>query len=1298
MEDPVSVESSVSASQVAESSRPVSFRGKSVSPSDSGGHRTQDKRRNRHSRAPSYCAELVKSNGPAVATGTGNEPDGSRAPRSSKESQTRAVDMCGVNEVVELVIGGHIFFASESTLRRSKTLQQLLQKVSVKQSQGSGESCKTGNRVPESECNQLSSCFSEGGYSLADLSATAEPGPTTSPSVRSVFVDRDPYRFSFVLDYLRNGQLDVRETSDGQKVYREALALGNPSGGTGDFSGNVHYRGCRVGDSDEKRDGAFNSACLSLVSLRCEFDYFGIDWPSRCLRCEVLFDPSRCQQLSADSVDPSGYALGLQHDVSDNDPSASAVGQTSSTSAAFPPARGDGGPEVKCYYHPGELIEIDLSSSECGDTGARKKALERQRAERRKLLYYTCCNRREDAIGCQAGAHLSEEEALARALRRRSPPTASCGAHEDGGRLLRTAAASTGDLGCDKSVLETETVECGGESETAKQVAVQQSIAVAMSACETAAFRRMQKEHGACFSPEDGANCGSGHADGQWRAPARCDSTLRCDAAEKREAGAPEPQNSWPSGAKSSPSNPESSLCRADSLSCSGADFAGGSPYAASGLQMPQYPGASVCSTSSPGVGYPLTVQYSQQTAQGAAVWSGGPDASPPSSVSADPQHGGFPGAYLPAYSVGVARPERTSPGANNSASMTLYSQPAAPRYQIGSSVPPLVSSSWACPFYYVPGPSVPPSSAHGVTNLLLAPHQSQSEPAQLLHHQMNAQQASLYAWEAIAASGAPMQAAKPHDSRVVCGLAAAPKKPAGGAFFCPWQEPPSEALSQGASTAGCSWPQEQHGHHQQCLVQEPQFLHLPFQQPHDVPSMPSAVRTSQATPPEAAARSEVVEQLGDSPRLHDAERQRRTGEIAPREGDTDEKGRSLQSDPEGERDTSRRPLSSMDSSEEMGSESPAGAGGGAAKSAGESHGLSLTQGGASPGAGGLGGESRSDASHSSSRRRRTGRAGASKRHQANACTSEGREESQGQLDYQAETCVVSQEDYGLPAEASEPCCQKRLEETRTPSCESPTARKKEVDVLCRDKKQGTNRPGRTNRRTPDCAVFGSWQSTDIEDTPTLDCGATAAGDAPDKSLTVEVFQNQHERCTCEAADASAWDRICSAGGLESPLASRCTRVTNAEDECCGFPDSGIGCNQVSASAAAPKGACSAHGSGASGKGSCAMNPLFKTKMCPLLKAGLCPKTARRCKFAHALQELRPTAEFYKTQMCSFWMMGFCRAGISCRHAHGEDELKVRPIGESRPLVEGRKVGDRRLPASNDALETSANSTSQLRP
>eukprot|EP00922_Rhytidocystis_sp_ex-Travisia-forbesii_P054007 GHVS01080135.1.p1 GENE.GHVS01080135.1~~GHVS01080135.1.p1 ORF type:complete len:770 (-),score=225.65 GHVS01080135.1:150-2306(-) len=66
----------------------------------------------------------------------------------------------------------------------------------------------------------------------------------------------------------------------------------------------------------------------------------------------------------------------------------------------------------------------------------------------------------------------------------------------------------------------------------------------------------------------------------------------------------------------------------------------------------------------------------------------------------------------------------------------------------------------------------------------------------------------------------------------------------------------------------------------------------------------------------------------------------------------------------------------------------------------------------------------------------------------------------------------------------------------------------------------------------------------------------------------------------------------------------------------------------------------------------------YKTKMCPYRKAGICPKLDQECQYAHCLSELRGTSQFYKRDLCAFWLAGHCRAQQNCRHAHGTAEMQ----------------------------------------
>ncbi|OEH76903.1 zinc finger c-x8-c-x5-c-x3-h type protein [Cyclospora cayetanensis] len=58
------------------------------------------------------------------------------------------------------------------------------------------------------------------------------------------------------------------------------------------------------------------------------------------------------------------------------------------------------------------------------------------------------------------------------------------------------------------------------------------------------------------------------------------------------------------------------------------------------------------------------------------------------------------------------------------------------------------------------------------------------------------------------------------------------------------------------------------------------------------------------------------------------------------------------------------------------------------------------------------------------------------------------------------------------------------------------------------------------------------------------------------------------------------------------------------------------------------------------------------------------------CKFAHSVEELRSTPEFFKTAVCPLHAAGgpkACPSGAACRFAHGEAELRPRPHAGSFP-------------------------------
>jgi len=72
---------------------------------------------------------------------------------------------------------------------------------------------------------------------------------------------------------------------------------------------------------------------------------------------------------------------------------------------------------------------------------------------------------------------------------------------------------------------------------------------------------------------------------------------------------------------------------------------------------------------------------------------------------------------------------------------------------------------------------------------------------------------------------------------------------------------------------------------------------------------------------------------------------------------------------------------------------------------------------------------------------------------------------------------------------------------------------------------------------------------------------------------------------------------------------------------------------------------------------------LTRTSLCRKLENCTDPK----CSFAHSPEELRATNKFYKTSLCKFHMVGRCRLGKDCRHAHGEEELQPAPVQSGVP-------------------------------
>eukprot|EP01066_Platyproteum_vivax_P009708 Platyproteum_vivax@DN4290_c0_g1_i1.p1 len=68
------------------------------------------------------------------------------------------------------------------------------------------------------------------------------------------------------------------------------------------------------------------------------------------------------------------------------------------------------------------------------------------------------------------------------------------------------------------------------------------------------------------------------------------------------------------------------------------------------------------------------------------------------------------------------------------------------------------------------------------------------------------------------------------------------------------------------------------------------------------------------------------------------------------------------------------------------------------------------------------------------------------------------------------------------------------------------------------------------------------------------------------------------------------------------------------------------------------------------------MPNLTKTSLCKAWKAlGSCDK-GEKCQYAHGPDELRATLDMFKKNVCFMWLRGKCKAGVYCRHAHGDRE------------------------------------------
>ncbi|XP_053990964.1 uncharacterized protein LOC128883028 isoform X2 [Hylaeus volcanicus] len=95
---------------------------------------------------------------------------------------------------------------------------------------------------------------------------------------------------------------------------------------------------------------------------------------------------------------------------------------------------------------------------------------------------------------------------------------------------------------------------------------------------------------------------------------------------------------------------------------------------------------------------------------------------------------------------------------------------------------------------------------------------------------------------------------------------------------------------------------------------------------------------------------------------------------------------------------------------------------------------------------------------------------------------------------------------------------------------------------------------------------------------------------------------------------------------------------------------------------------------------------LTKTKLCENYIKGLCYDS--KCKWAHGRHELRSTENFYKTSLCKYWLNSICYAGESCRHAHGEAELRE-PKVPARVCLQNNKTRHSHLNTGNPDISPS---------
>ncbi|PHJ26070.1 zinc finger (ccch type) motif-containing protein [Cystoisospora suis] len=1180
-----------------------------------------------------------------------------------------------------IVVGGQTFYASLSTFRRSKTLRAYLERASVIaphwQSHEDGPS-KQGD-VSEG-----------GGQDVADPSVGADDSflgsglvpvlvsgttPSEKPKSSRIFIDRDPQLFTVVLAYLRNGQLDLphgagvddRAGTGGENSISEERHPPRRSLEGDEIAGNATAAG-------QGAHGSSLTLAFPLNSLRREFDFYGLEWPSCCMRCGLLFDRSRGSRPGPAASSELQNARSVEATNSGNLRAAEVV---------------EGDSEPRCYFHPGQLVAVDLPLS-----GANVRPGREGRRHDSQQLYYTCCHRREGAVGCRTGFHLSEEEAVAGLIklqireRTASPsstqqpaslPTVQHNSRENG----RASAHVPSEIPVHSASIKREVTE---------HDTLHSSVALAMRACEAEALRRMQDSvmastglagAGEQVSSVTGLTAADAHTEEQGGdqsdiARRRVGGSEEIVGGNSSDADGPDKrdlfaQNSTvvsPPGSRSDmlypfacgvvPTAPTNGGTSAELFETASARLS--------------YADSTYSHRSSRDQGLMYVSPYRRQEGDIGSLWQAPGIGHPGAALMTNHQASATPcstshltGAYISPYTL-------MTPGAcgtrSDAAGVVTSLVPAAGYCSHCGSQPsregPYTPHAGVTPCVVFPVPLyyVPQGTQDRVTAARL--HAPAELGAQLRSVEPVQRPQQLYTWGAVGNGDERSQIDQQHELQSYGTLAPMMGQRGEGEnvqiYKCPYLDPAAAAACQQKAVGWYTqWARDEQAFmaHQQQHAPH-QFLQLQRQtgvyETHV--SQLECNAAGMAEHPEVADGSERALGGGMAGYSH------LTGQLiapaassssggSPVGGTRKDAGRTIQ----GENGVSVPENESVGSrcEDDRRTEGSQGCGEGSGSSSRERD-----------------ARSRDDSSTGTS----NGGCVASGKPES-GCASHGREQQVGSFDPSPGVC----------SDARSTTDEAQFS-TLTDTTEDHYVRGQEAT-----RARGTSFYGNSSSRvdengggvTPDYTAWGCWQSGDIEDTPTLDCGSVMAADAEVRESPKRAAAGAEGRGGVDEVYADLGDgegcgkmTVAVAGGLgyseEMPSGGKGRRARGH------VRDGQKGDTQTVGGREVGGGSEQKPGGGRGGGG--ALNPLFKTKMCPLLKAGLCPKTARRCKFAHALEELRPTAEFYKTQICSFWSMGFCRAGVSCRHAHGAEELKVRPTGPT--------VGAGSLPGSNkDETKTS---------